>query len=80
MKKIITDLLASFNNQEGGYSGKKLSVLAVMICIVAAHTKWIMLGNFTQLETVLTIDFTFICTMFGINVTDKKINKWNTYY
>ena len=75
MKKIITDLLASFNNQEGGFSGKKLSVLVIMICIVAAHAKWIALGNFTQLEMVLTIDFTFICTMFGINVTDKKINK-----
>ena len=75
MKKIITDILKSFNNQEGGYSGKKLSALAVMICIMAAHAKWIALGNFAQLEMVLTIDFTFICTMFGINVADKKINQ-----
>ena len=71
---FIKNLLASFDNKEGGFSGKKLSALAVMICIITAHIKWITTGNFTQLEMVLTIDFTFICTMFGINVVDKKIN------
>ena len=74
MKQIINDLLASLHNQEGGYSGKKLSALAIVLCVIATHAKWIALGDFKQLEMVLTIDFTFIGTMYGINVADKKIN------
>jgi hypothetical protein len=74
MKKIFNNLLASFDNKDGGFSGKKLSAVFVMLCIIAAHAKWIAMGDFKQLEMVLTIDYTFICTMFGINVADKKIN------
>ena len=75
MKEFINNILSSLNNAPAGFSGKKLSALVVMICILISHIKWLSLGNFTQLEMVLTIDFTFICTMFGINVADKKINK-----
>ena len=75
MKEIIKNILNSLDNQNTGYSGKKLSALVVILCVVASHIKWLSLGNFAQLEMVLTIDFTFICTMFGINVADKKLNK-----
>lgn len=75
MKKFISDLLASLTNDGQGYSGKKLSAMVIVMCIVAAHIKWMTLKDFnTQLELVLTIDFSFILTIFGLNVADKKIN------
>jgi hypothetical protein len=75
MKTILKNIVDSFNNIPGtGYSSKKLSAFVVMLCVMAAHVKWISLGDFSQLEMVLTIDFTFIATMFGINEYGKKIN------
>jgi hypothetical protein len=75
MKKFLTDLVASLNSKDEGFSGKKLSAFAVMICIVTAHVKWITLGDFSQLEMVLTIDFAFISTMFGIGAYNKTKTK-----
>ncbi len=74
MKKVIQNIINSFNNKEEGFSSKKLTAFSVMVCIVATHIKWITMGNFTQLEMVLTIDFGFVSLLYGINVTDKKIN------
>jgi len=74
MKQVIQNLLNSLNNDKSGYSGKKLTIISVVACIIAAHIKWIAMGDFTQLTTVLTIDFTFILTLFGVNVADKKFN------
>ena len=74
MKEFIKNIIDSLNNEPKGYSGKKLSALVVMACVILAHAKWAYMGNFDQLEMVLTIDYTFIATMFGINVADKKIN------
>lgn len=71
MKQFFIDLVASLNSKDEGFSGKKLSAFAVMICIVTAHVKWITLGDFSQLEMVLTIDFAFISTMFGIGAYSK---------
>lgn len=74
MNKIIQNILSSLNNNKDGYSGKKLTIMSIVGCIVAAHVKWIMLGDFTQLDTVLAIDFGAILTLFGVNVADKKLN------
>ena len=76
MKKLISDLVASLNSKDEGFSGKKLSAFAVMICIVAAHVKWIAIGDFSQLEMVLTIDFAFIASMFGIGAYTKTAKKY----
>lgn len=75
MKKFISDLISSLNSKDEGFSGKKLSAFAVMICIVTAHVKWITLGDFSQLEMVLTIDFAFIASMFGIGAYNKTAKK-----
>lgn len=74
MKQVIQNLFNSLNNEKTGYSGKKLTIISVVACIISAHIKWIAMGDFTQLTTVLTIDFTFILTLFGVNVADKKFN------
>ena len=76
MKEIFNNITNAFNNTNNlGYSGKKLTAFIITVCVVAAHVKWIALGDFKQLEMVLTIDYAFIATLFGINTYDKKIAK-----
>lgn len=75
MKKFISDLVASLNSKDEGFSGKKLSALTVMACVVTAQVKWITLGDFSQLEMVLTINFAFIASMFGIGAYTKTAKK-----
>ena len=72
LKEILKNILASFDNDTKGYSSKKLTALTIIILVSIIHIKWITLGDFSQLEMVLTIDFTFIATMFGINEYGKK--------
>lgn len=81
MKEYFTDklnnLFESFSNTSGGYSGKKLTALAITLCIVAIHVKWLIQEDNSQMEMILTIDYTFVLTLFGINVVDKFKNKNN---
>jgi hypothetical protein len=72
LKEIFNNILASLDNETKGYSSKKLTALTIILLVCITHIKWIMLGDFSQLEIVLTIDFTFIATMFGINEYGKK--------
>ncbi len=74
MKDILNKIIGSLDNKSHGFSSKKLTAFIVVACVVAAHIKWITLGNFEQLEMVLTIDFSFISVLFGINVVDKRQN------
>lgn len=66
MKDLINKLIASFDVSNKGYSARKLTAFVIVSCVVAAHIKWIALGNFTQLEEVFIIDYTFIAALFGM--------------
>lgn len=78
IKEIIDRLLNSLDTaQNNGFSGRKLTAFAIVLCCVAAHIKWIMLGNFEQLEMVLTIDYAFISALFGMT-TYETIKKPTT--
>jgi len=72
MKELVSNLIKSFDNSGEGFGAKKLSAFALMVCIVVAHVKWIALADFSQLISVLTIDYGFIAILFGINSYDKK--------
>lgn len=74
MKEIFKNLFDSLNNKSDGWSGKKLTALCITICVLATHIKWITMGDFSQLVSVLTVDFSFLSVLFGINVYDKKQN------
>lgn len=78
MKKIFTDLYSgvtgSFKNSPDGYSSKKLTAFAIMVCVIVAHAKWWRTNDFTMLPTIIGLDFGFILALFGINVADKKVN------
>jgi hypothetical protein len=72
MKEFISKLIGSLDNKQlSGFSGKKLTALCIVACVLAAHVKWITLGDFKQLEMVLTIDYSFIAVLFGINEYGK---------
>lgn len=75
MKEVLSNILKSFNNKTEGFASKKLTAFTIISCVVAAHIKWITLGNFDQLEMVLTIDFSFVSVLYGINTADKKVNR-----
>jgi hypothetical protein len=76
MKNILNNLIKSFNGQDEGFSSRKLTAFIIIICIVATHIKWLTLGNLSQLEMVLTIDYGFIATLFGMTTYSAlKTNK-----
>lgn len=66
MKEIFNNVMKSFNGNAEGYSSRKLTAFVIIICVVATHIKWLTLGNLSQLEMVLTIDYGFIAALFGM--------------
>jgi hypothetical protein len=73
MKEFFDKLIGSLDNKPGsGFSGKKLTALVLVVCVLAAHIKWITLGDFSQLISVLTCDYAFISVLFGINEYSKN--------
>lgn len=74
--KFLKYLQSSFDTNTKGASARKLSAFIIIICVVVAHVKWIALGNFSQLELVLTIDYSFIAALLGMT-TYESIKKKN---
>lgn len=66
MKNILDDFLNSFKSNKDGFSLRKITSFMLVILVIIVHAKWLMLGNLTQLEMVLTIDYTFIAALFGM--------------
>lgn len=80
MKEIFDNVMKSFNGNDEGYSSRKLTAFIIICCVVATHIKWLTLGNLTQMEMVLTIDYGFIAALFGMTTYSaiKTQNKTNT--
>ena len=72
LEELYNSLIASLDNKATGFSGKKLTAFALVICVIIAHIKWIALADFSQLIAVLTCDYAFISVLFGINEYGKK--------
>ena len=62
MKNIID----SFKMGNAGFSSRKLTAFTIIFCIVAAHVKWLSLGDLSQLGEVLIIDYGFVAALFGM--------------
>ena len=76
MKEILKNILKSITSDTEGYSSRKLTAFIIIICVIAIHIKWLTLGDLTQLEMVLTIDYSFIATLFGMTTWSSiKLNK-----
>lgn len=66
MKNIITKLLASLDTHTKGFSARKLTAFIIVVCCVAAHVKWLSIGDLTQLGEVLIINYTFIAACLSL--------------
>lgn len=81
IKIFLAYIIKSLDNGHKGASGKKVIAYMVAICIVVAHTSYLrnahLHNDYSLLMQVLIFDGALITTLYGINVTDKKINKPN---
>jgi len=74
MKKIIDNLIGSFDTvKENGFSARKLSAFALMVCIAFVHFKWV---NHENVAEVLIIDLCGVLILLGLvtaqNILDYK--------
>jgi hypothetical protein len=74
MKRIINNLIGSFDTvKENGFSARKLSAFALMVCIAFVHLKWV---NHENVAEVLIIDLCGVLILLGLvtaqNVLDYK--------
>jgi len=75
----MRNILDSFKMGNSGFSSRKLTAFSIIACIIAAHIKWLSLGNFTQLGEVFIIDYGFVAALFGMTTYSglKQTNKNN---
>lgn len=70
MKKILTDLYegikGSLDTTDVGFSARKLTGFAIVSAVIAAHVKWLIIGDLSNLEMVISIDYGFIAALFGM--------------
>lgn len=71
MKELINKLMSALDTHSQGFSARKLSAFVIIICCISAHVKWMALGDFSQLTTVLTIDYGFIALCLGLTTYEK---------
>lgn len=72
MKNLFNNLFASLNNQEGGFSARKLTAFSLMILIAYIHYKYVDLSN--AIEAIL-IDLAGVLLLLGI-ITFEQILKF----
>jgi hypothetical protein len=75
MKQIIQKLIDSFDTTTKGFSSRKLTAFIIVSCVIAAHVKWLSLGDLTQLGEIFIIDYTFIAALFGMTTYQNLKNK-----
>jgi hypothetical protein len=74
MNKILSKILSGLDTHTQGFSARKMSAFVIIICCIAAHVKWIALGDFNELDIVLGIDYGFIALCLGMT-TYESIKK-----
>lgn len=78
MKDFIKKLIDSLENNTKGFSGRKLTAFAIVSCVIAAHIKWLSLGDFTLMSEVFMIDYSFIAALFGMTTYQNLKSKDTT--
>lgn len=72
---LSQDIYNSFKNNVLGFSARKLSAFAIMVCVVAAHISWLkyafMQNKFELLPEILTIDYGFIAVCLGLTTWEN---------
>ncbi len=62
----MKDILDSFKMGNTGFSSRKLTAFTIIACVVAAHVKWLCMGDFSLIGEVLIIDYGFVAALFGM--------------
>lgn len=62
----MKDILDSFKMGNTGFSSRKLTAFTIIACVVAAHIKWLCMGDFSLIGEVLIIDYGFVAALFGM--------------
>ncbi len=66
IKQLYDKFIGSLDNSMNGFSSRKLTAFVLIAVVIAIHIKWLALGDFSNLEMVLTIDYAFIASLFGM--------------
>ncbi len=66
MKEIYQKFIDSFDTTPKGFSGRKMTAFILTGVVIAIHVKWLALGDLSQIEMVLSIDYAFIAALFGM--------------
>jgi hypothetical protein len=62
----MKDIIDSFKMGDKGFSSRKLTAFSIIACIVAAHVKWLCMGDFNLIGEVFLIDYGFVAALFGM--------------
>ncbi len=62
----MRDILDSFKMGTSGLSSRKLTAFVIILCVIAAHVKWLSIGDLSQLGEVFIIDYGFVAALFGM--------------
>lgn len=82
MKAFLLYVQSSFDTHSKGASARKLTAFIITVCVFLAHVFWIrscvISKNFSSLEHILIIDFSFISALLGLTTLEtmqkNKIN------
>jgi apolipoprotein N-acyltransferase len=78
MKELFIKLQSAFDTHSKGFSARKLTAFAIVLCVFVAHIAWIksafLKEDFSLLEGILIIDYTFIGGLLGMT-TYEAIKK-----
>ncbi len=76
---FINNIVKSFDNKDGGFSGRKLTAFVVTCLIVYIHIKWVNScyknNHFSLLPEILIIDFSAVFALLGLTTWERVIGK-----
>ena len=81
--KFFDNIIASLHTDKGGFSGRKLTALAIIIMDYQVHKEWVDYAHskqdFALLGEILMIDYCMVAICLGL-VTMEAITKFKNGY
>lgn len=81
MKELLIKIQSAFDTHSKGFSARKLTAFTIVLCVFVAHIAWIKSAftkeDFSLLEGILIIDYSFIGGLLGMTTYEaiKKNSK-----
>ena len=81
MKELFIKLQSAFDTHSKGFSARKLSAFTIVLCVFVAHIAWIKSAfikeDFSLLEGILIIDYSFIGGLLGLTTYESLKKQGN---